>query len=182
MPAEAYYGVHTARALTNFAITGMRIGDYPELIIALASVKQAAAEANRELGLLPDSIADPVVAACREIREGRLHDQFVVDVIQGGAGTSTNMNANEVIANRALEILGRPRGDYAVIHPNDHVNMSQSTNDVVPTALKVAAQFAIRRLIEAMDVLRQAFAEKAHEFVDVGGEVHRQPRPIQHAH
>ncbi|MBV9922605.1 MAG: aspartate ammonia-lyase, partial [Pseudonocardia sp.] len=166
VPADAYYGVHTARALTNFAITGMRIGDYPELIIALASVKQAAAEANRELGLLPDAIADPIVAACREIREGRLHDQFVVDVIQGGAGTSTNMNANEVIANRALELLGRPRGEYTAIHPLDHVNASQSTNDVYPTAVKLALHLAAERLLEGMDELRLAFDAKAAEFTD----------------
>jgi aspartate ammonia-lyase len=167
VPADAYYGVHTARALTNFAITGMRIGDYPELIIALASVKQAAAEANRELGLLPDAIADPIVAACREIREGRLHDQFVVDVIQGGAGTSTNMNANEVIANRALEFVGRPRGEYTAIHPLDHVNASQSTNDVYPTAVKLALHLAAERLLEAMDELRLAFDAKAAEFTDI---------------
>jgi aspartate ammonia-lyase len=167
VPAEAYYGVHTARALTNFAITGVRIGDYPELIIALASVKQAAAEANRELGLLPDPIADPVIAACREIREGRLHDQFVVDVIQGGAGTSTNMNANEVIANRALELVGRPRGEYTTIHPLDHINASQSTNDVYPTAVKLALHLAAERLLEAMDELRLAFDAKAVEFTDI---------------
>jgi aspartate ammonia-lyase len=167
VPADAYYGVHTARALTNFAITGVRIGNYPKLIIALASVKQAAAEANRELGLLPDAIANPIVAACREIREGRLHDQFVVDVIQGGAGTSTNMNANEVIANRALELVGRRRGEYTAVHPLDHVNASQSTNDVYPTAVKLALHLAAERLLEAMDELRLAFEAKAAEFTDI---------------
>ena len=167
MPASAYYGVHTARALTNFAITGTRIGDYPELIVALAAVKQAAAQANHDLGLLPDPIADAIVAVCREIRDGRLHDQFVVDVIQGGAGTSTNMNANEVIANRALELLGHPRGEYSIIHPLDHVNASQSTNDVYPTAVKLALHLAAQRLLEAMGELRLAFQAKADEFADI---------------
>ena len=167
VPAEAYYGVHTARALRNFAISSTRIGDFPEVVVALAAVKQAAAEANHELGLLPDPVADAIVATCREIREGRWHDQFVVDVIQGGAGTSTNMNANEVIANRALELLGRPRGDYAVVHPLDHVNASQSTNDVYPTAVKLALHLSVARLLTAMDELRRAFVEKAEEFRDV---------------
>ena len=167
VPASAYYGVHTARALTNFAISGMRIGEYPELVVALAAVKQAAAEANHALGLLPDHVARAIVAACREIRNGGLHDEFVVDVIQGGAGTSTNMNANEVIANRALELLGRSRGEYAVVHPLDHVNASQSTNDVYPTAVKLALHLAVERLLEAMDDLRLAFQAKADEFTDV---------------
>jgi aspartate ammonia-lyase len=159
--------VHTARALNNFAITGMRIGDYPELIVALAAVKQAAAQANRDLGLLPNPIADAVVQACREIGNGRLHDEFVVDVIQGGAGTSTNMNANEVIANRALELTGRGRGEYTAIHPLDHVNASQSTNDVYPTAVKLALHLAAQGLLEAMDELRLAFQAKSEEFDDI---------------
>ncbi|HEY0813087.1 MAG TPA: aspartate ammonia-lyase [Pseudonocardia sp.] len=167
VPAEAYYGVHTARALRNFAISSTRIGDLPEVVVALAMVKQAAAEANRELGLLPDRVADAIVGACQELRQGRWHDQFVVDVIQGGAGTSTNMNANEVIANRALELLGHERGEYAVVHPLDHVNASQSTNDVYPTAVKLALHLAVARLLERMDELRHAFAAKAEEFVDV---------------
>ena len=148
MPAAAYYGVHTLRAVENFPITGTPIAIYPDLIAALACIKQAAARANQELGLLDGERADAIVAACREIRDGRLHDQFVVDVIQGGAGTSTNMNANEVIANRALELLGHAKGDYQHLHPNDHVNLSQSTNDVYPTALKIAAHFGILRLID----------------------------------
>src|SRR5690606_35648893 len=135
VPAHAYYGIHTLRAVENFPITGIPISFYPELIYSLACVKQAAALANRDLDLLDDETANAIVRACQEIRSGKLHDQFVVDSIQGGAGTSTNMNANEVIANRALELLGRPRGDYAVVHPNDHVNLGQSTNDVYPTAL-----------------------------------------------
>src|SRR5262245_29489970 len=129
VPAGAYYVVHTARALENFPISGIALSTYPEFVNALAVVKQAAAAANRELGLLDGERADAITTACAEIRSGRLHDQFVVDVIQGGAGTSTNMNANEVIANRALEILGCPRGDYERLHPLDHVNLSQSTND-----------------------------------------------------
>ena len=133
-------------------------------MIALAAVKQAAAEANAELGLLSPVLRDAIVAACVEIREGRLHDQFVVDVIQGGAGTSTNMNANEVICNRALELLGCRRGEYAYLHPNEHVNLAQSTNDVYPTALRIATFFAIEHLLEAMKSLHAAFDEKAGEF------------------
>ncbi|MGH8759479.1 MAG: aspartate ammonia-lyase [Burkholderiales bacterium] len=164
MPAEAYYGVHTLRAKENFHITGTTISAYPELLVALASVKQAAAEANTELGLLPEAKRNAIVAACEEIRQGALHDQFVVDVIQGGAGTSTNMNANEVICNRALEILGRERGEYQYLHPNEDVNMAQSTNDVYPTAIRIATCFAIDRLLGAMDRLRGEFGAKAIEF------------------
>ncbi|WP_354685082.1 aspartate ammonia-lyase [Cupriavidus necator] len=164
VPADAYYGVHTLRAVENFQISGTPISAYPNLILALAAVKQAAAEANAELGLLPADLKDAIIAACREVREGRLHEQFVVDIIQGGAGTSTNMNANEVICNRALEILGHQRGEYAYLHPNEHVNMAQSTNDVYPTALRIATFFAIGHLLEAMEVLRAAFADKAVEF------------------
>lgn len=132
IPAEAYFGVHTLRATENFPITGTPIKCYPDLIVAFASVKQAAARANAELGLLDLDIAAAIEAACIEIRSGDLHDEFVVDAIQGGAGTSANMNANEVIANRALEHLGRQRGEYSTVHPLEHVNMSQSTNDVYP--------------------------------------------------
>ncbi|MDX1873777.1 aspartate ammonia-lyase [Mycolicibacterium sp. 120266] len=164
VPDAAYYGVHTARALENFPITGTPISRYPELIVALACVKLAAAQANQRLGLLGAERADAIVAACTEIKSGKLHDQFVVDVIQGGAGTSTNMNANEVIANRALELLGRRRGDYRHLHPLEHVNLGQSTNDVYPTALKVALQFAVHRLQLAMAELVSAFADKAVEF------------------
>jgi len=167
VPAYAYYGVHTARALTNFAISGTRIGDLPELVTALACVKQACAETNRDLGLLSEPVAAAIVGACRDIRGGRFHDQFVVDLIQGGAGTSTNMNANEVIANRGLELLDRPRGDYAALHPVDHVNASQSTNDVYPTAVKLALHAAIARLLAAMNELRLEFADKGDEFVDI---------------
>ncbi len=167
VPAAAYYGVHTLRALENFAITGMPISIYPDLVIALACVKQAAALANNELHLLDDVKGQAIVTACEEIRGGRLLEEFVVDVIQGGAGTSTNMNANEVIANRALELMGRERGDYRHLHPVEDVNMSQSTNDVYPTAVKVALHFAIHRLTAAMAGLREAFAAKAQEFAGV---------------
>jgi len=167
VPVDAYYGVHTLRALENFPITGTPISIYPDLINALASIKQAAAQANQALGMLDAERARFIVQACEEIRNGSLHDQFVVDVIQGGAGTSTNMNANEVIANRALELMGRARGDYDAVHPIEHVNMSQSTNDVYPTALKLATWFGILHLIEAMDALRAAFADKAETFADV---------------
>ncbi len=167
VPCTAYYGVHTLRALENFPITGISIAVYPDLIRALAQIKKAAAQANQQLGLLDATRADAIVTACREVIDGKLHDQFVVDVIQGGAGTSTNMNANEVIANRALEILGKQRGDYKALHPNEHVNMSQSTNDVYPTALKLATYVGIFRLVEAMAYLRKAFERKADEFADV---------------
>jgi aspartate ammonia-lyase len=167
VPSAAFYGVHTVRAVENFPISGTLISVYPDLINALASVKKAAALANHDLDLLDAERTRAITSACDEISGGALHDEFVVDVIQGGAGTSTNMNANEVIANRALEIMGRARGDYAYLHPNEHLNLSQSTNDVVPTALKIASWFAIHRLIEAMDLLRVAFDSKAGEFEDV---------------
>jgi aspartate ammonia-lyase len=164
VPAEAYYGVHTLRAVENFPITGMRISHYPDLIAALAVIKQAAALANRELGILDVARTDAIAAACEELRAGKLHDQFVVDVIQGGAGTSTNMNANEVIANRALELMGKHRGDYDALHPNEHVNLCQSTNDVYPTAVKLALIMGIGRLCASMANLRGAFEKKAEEF------------------
>jgi aspartate ammonia-lyase len=167
LSVDLYYGVQTLRATENFPITGIPISQYPYFVHALAAVKEAAAQANAELGLIPPEIADAIVRACREIRDGRLHEQFVVDVVQGGAGTSTNMNANEVIANRALELLGRRKGDYDWVHPNNHVNLSQSTNDVYPTALKIAGNWAIRDLVVALGELRGAFAAKAAEFADV---------------
>ncbi len=167
VPADAKYGLQTLRAVENFPITGIPIAQYPQLINGLAAVKEAAAEANRELGLLDEEIADAIIRAAREVRGGRLHGEFVVDVIQGGAGTSTNMNANEVIANRALELLGRSRGDYDVVHPNNHVNLSQSTNDAYPTALKIAAIWSLRDLEQAVGALRDAFLAKGDEFADI---------------
>jgi len=167
VPADAYYGVHTLRAMENFPITGTSISIYPDLVAALACVKQAAAIANRELGLLAGARADAIVRACEEVRGGALLEEFVVDVIQGGAGTSTNMNANEVIANRALELLGAKKGDYARLHPLDHVNLSQSTNDVYPTAVKLALQFGIRNLCLELGFLRKEFEAKSQAFSDV---------------
>jgi aspartate ammonia-lyase len=167
VPADVYYGVHTLRALENFPITGTSIRTYPGLINALAFVKEACALANKQLGHLDKKRADAIIQACQEIRAGKLHEHFVVDVIQGGAGTSTNMNANEVIANRALEILGFERGNYKELHPLEHVNMSQSTNDVYPTSVKVALHFEIDNLVAAMDVLHDDFDKKAMEFANI---------------
>jgi aspartate ammonia-lyase len=167
VPVGAYYGIHTLRALENFPISGTPISIYPEFIHALACVKQAAAHANQDLGLLDEQHASAIMQACREIRGGDLHQEFVVDVIQGGAGTSSNMNANEVIANRGLEILGHRKGEYQYLHPLDHVNLSQSTNDVYPTAINVALRFGIDRLLAAMATLRREFEAKAAEFADV---------------
>ena len=167
VPADAYYGIHTVRALENFPISGVPISTHRDLVVALAACKQAAALANRDLGRLPADKAEAIVAACEDIRSGRLHDQFVVDVVQGGAGTSTNMNANEVIANRALELLGHGRGRYDHLHPLEDVNLSQSTNDVYPTAVKVALHLSVARLAEAMTILRTAFEAKSVEFADV---------------
>ena len=167
VPADAYWGVHTLRAIENFPITGQTISSYAELINALALIKQAAALANHDLGLLDQRRTDAIVGACEDIRAGRWHEQFVVDVIQGGAGTSTNMNANEVIANLALERLGHAKGEYQYLHPNEHVNLGQSTNDVYPTALRLATWTGVQRLVGAMATLRDAFAAKADEFKDV---------------
>ena len=167
VPVNAYWGVHTARAVDNFPISGVPIGHYRSLIRALAIVKQATAQANFELGELTSEINDAISKACLEVAEGKFDNEFVVDAIQGGAGTSTNMNANEVIANRAIEILGGTKGDYDVVHPLNHVNKSQSTNDVYPTALKLALIFEINELLKAMAHLQDAFQGKANEFKDV---------------
>lgn len=167
IPAAAYWGIQTLRAVENFPITGTAISAYPQLVRALAQVKHAAVLANFDLGLIEGAKKDAIAQACQDIQEGLLHDQFVVDVIQGGAGTSTNMNANEVIANRALEHLGLNKGEYAMIHPNGDVNMGQSTNDVYPTAIKVATIQGAHELLSAMAYLREALARKAAEFEDV---------------
>ena len=167
VPADVYYGIQTQRAIFNFPITGIPISSTPQAIWSLAAVKKAAALANKELGMIDDSVADAICAACDEIMNGKFHDQFVVDVIQGGAGTSTNMNANEVIANRALELLGKTKGEYSYCHPNDHVNLSQSTNDVYPTAGRIALIIRLRDLIHAMEILKHEFELKEHEFADV---------------
>ncbi|MFK0074180.1 aspartate ammonia-lyase [Arthrobacter woluwensis] len=164
VPQNAYWGVHTLRAVENFPITGQRLSSNPHLIHALAAVKLAASRANRELGLLDPEKGAAIEAACLDIMAGQLDDQFVVDVIQGGAGTSSNMNANEVIANRGLEILGFPRGDYAHLHPNDDVNLCQSTNDVYPTAVRIATARGIEGLLSALEELQEAFRVKSAEF------------------
>jgi len=167
LPGQAYYGVQTLRAVENFAISGITLSQFDDLIAALAYVKKAAALANTELGVLAADKAAAIVAACDEVAAGRLRDQFVVDMFQGGAGTSTNMNANEVIANRALEIMGHRRGDYRYLHPNDDVNRSQSTNDAYPTAIKIGVYLSMQRTLSAMGELKAALAAKAVEFVDV---------------
>lgn len=167
IPADCYYGIQTQRALDNFVISGVSISATPSMIKSLAFVKKAAAMANMDLGLLPTSIGKAICSACDDIIRGELHNHFVVDVFQGGAGTSTNMNANEVIANRALELMGHDKGDYQHCHPNNHVNCSQSTNDVYPTAFRIALHFLIKKLIRRMTVLQQAFANKGLEFSDV---------------
>src|SRR5215469_8988344 len=167
IPADAYWGINVGRALENFAISGRPISVYPDLIFGYACVKQAAARANAEIGVLDGKRAELIDRACEEIKEGKLHEQFVVDVMQGGAGTSTNMNANEVIANRGLELGGFSKGDYQHLDPNDHVNRSQSTNDTYPTALKIGLCPAIERLLAELDLLARAFREKAREFAGI---------------
>ncbi len=167
VPYEFYYGIQSLRAVENFGITGISLAHYPQLIVGLAMVKQAAARANAELGLLDSRIADATDRACSEIINGKWHTHFVVDMIQGGAGTSTNMNANEVIANRALELMGYERGQYEHCHPNNHVNMSQSTNDAYPSGLKVALIFSNQRLVSVLRELADAMRAKGVEFADV---------------
>ncbi|MBX3068205.1 MAG: aspartate ammonia-lyase [Cryobacterium sp.] len=167
IPADAYWGIHTERARENFPITRRPISVYPDLIRALAMVKQAAARANKELGTIEPEKARVIDQACQEIIDGKLHDQFVVGVIQGGAGTSTNMNTNEVIANRGLEIMGHEFGDYVHLHPIDDVNRSQSTNDVYPTAIKLAMVLGTKRLLAEHHKLSEAFLRKGTEFAQV---------------
>jgi len=167
VPADAYFGVQTARALENFRITDVPISLYPDFIAALAMVKVAAAKANRDCGVVGEQICNAIVAAAGEVIQGKLLEQFAVDVIQGGAGTSTNMNANEVIANRALELMGYAKGDYQHCRPNDDLNASQSTNDVYPTSLKLAMLISNRRLTAEPKQLVAAFRAKGKEFADL---------------
>lgn len=167
VPYEFYYGVQTLRGLENFNISGVSLSFYPLLIEALAMVKMAATKANYDLGLLSKPVADAIIYACNEIMHGKFHTHFVVDMIQGGAGTSTNMNANEVIANRALELLGYEKGDYKFCHPNNHVNLSQSTNDAYPTAVKIAIINSNKKLVEVLKSLIESFHNKANEFKNV---------------
>jgi len=167
VPEGKYYGIQTLRALENFNISGQAINTFPNIVIALGIVKMAAAKANYDLGLLSKPVADAIVEACNEIINGKLHTNFVVDMIQGGAGTSTNMNANEVIANRALELLDREKGDYKYCHPNNHVNLSQSTNDAYPTAIKLAIIRANKSLIFVLKELITSFRNKGKEFSQI---------------
>jgi aspartate ammonia-lyase len=162
VPADAYYGPQTARAVENFPISGLRLPR--EMVEAMAAIKWAAAETHASLGLLDRRVAEAIVSAAREVRDGKLADQFVVDVFQAGAGTSFHMNVNEVVANRAIEILGGTRGEYALVHPNDHVNMGQSTNDVIPTAMRLAALPLVTALADEVARLSDALAAKAREF------------------
>ncbi len=166
VPANAYYGVQTQRGINNYKISNTKMSDYPDFIIAIAYVKLAAAEANRELGQLDDKVADAMAQACREIIDGKLHENFPVDMIQGGAGTSVNMNANEVIANRALEIMGYAKGDYKYCSPNDHANCAQSTNDAYPTAIRYAFIRMNKHLVASLQSLIDTFRVKAEEFKD----------------
>ena len=167
VPADAYYGVQTQRALNNYKISTTRMCDYPEYIIAMAYVKMAAAAANTELGVLPKEIGDAIVAACREIVDGKFHDQFPVDMMQGGAGTSVNMNANEVIANRALELMGHRKGEYQYCSPNDHVNCAQSTNDAYPSAFRYTFVRMNKHVEKALGDLIASFRAKGEEFKDI---------------
>lgn len=162
VPINAYYGVQTMRAVENFPITGYKIDE--ALIRAMAMVKKASAYANAEIGQLDKNAANAIMAAADEVLEGKLHDQFIVDPIQGGAGTSINMNTNEVLANRALEIMGEVKGNYKVISPNSHVNMAQSTNDAFPTAIHLSTLMTLESLIKVMDELHNEFMKKANEF------------------
>jgi aspartate ammonia-lyase len=168
VPKDAYYGIQTLRAMENFQdITGVSISHFSYLINALVMVKSASAQANQSLGLLDGKKADAIVYACQKVLAGSLHEQFTVDVIQGGAGTSTNMNANEVIANLGLEYLGFKKGEYQYLHPNNDVNQSQSTNDVYPTAVRLAIVTASQELISSIDSLQKSLAKKADEFAEV---------------
>ncbi|GAE44682.1 aspartate ammonia-lyase [Mesobacillus boroniphilus JCM 21738] len=160
--ADAYYGIQTLRAVENFPITGYRI--HSELIKAMAMVKKAAALANMETGRLYGGLGEVIVKAADEIIQGQWHEQFIVDPIQGGAGTSINMNTNEVIANRALELLGEQKGDYFTLSPNSHVNMAQSTNDAFPTAMHISVLSLLDKLLDTMQVMRDVFSQKAREF------------------
>ena len=167
IPDNAYYGIQTLRAVENFSISGIKLSLYPQLITSFAQVKTAAARANRNLGLLPDNVYKAIEKACDEVRTGAFNGEFIIDMVQGGAGTSTNMNANEVIANRALELLGHKKGEYTHCHPNNHVNLSQSTNDAYPTAVKIALYAGNKKLTAELSTLISAMHAKAKEFANV---------------
>jgi aspartate ammonia-lyase len=174
IPADVYYGIQTARAVENYPISGMRA--HPTLIRAFGMVKQAAAEANRELGLVDAKIAGAIIKAAKEVQQGKWDKEFVVDVFQAGAGVSFHMNSNEVIANRAVEILGGALGDYSLVHPNDHVNYGQSTNDVFPTGMRLATLLELEKLYPVLDALIAALEKKAKEFQGIlkSGRTHMQ--------
>lgn len=167
IPVEYYFGVQTMRGVENFDISHVRLSSFRELIEGFAMVKEAAALANHDLGMLSDEKTKAIVEACKDVKAGKLDKQFVVDMVQGGAGTSTNMNANEVIANRALEIMGHPFGDYKYCHPNNDVNMSQSTNDAYPTAVKLALLLSNKKLVASLKQLIASFRAKGEEFANV---------------
>jgi len=167
IPGDAYYGVHALRAMENFRISGVPISHYPDLIRAFAMVKLAAARANVEVGALDPAILPPVERACEELIEGKLHDEFAIDVFQGGAGTSTNMCANEVIANRALEIMGKEKGQYKFCDPHDHINLAQSTNDAYPSSLHLGIALLNTKLIAEMRLLVTSFLRKGDEFKEI---------------
>ncbi len=167
VPEEALFGIQTLRGIENFSISHVRIYHFPHFIKGLAIAKMGAALANHEIGLMPENIKNAIVQACQELIDGKYHEHFPVDMIQGGAGTSTNMNANEVIANRALEILGKKHGDYEFCHPNNHVNMSQSTNDAYPTAVHFALYYTHLELVETLKTFIAALEKKAYEFSGV---------------
>jgi len=167
VPANAYYGVQTQRAIENFKISGQKLSSYPQMINALAAVKKAAAKTNYELGLLDEILYLAIAETCDEIISGSLHEEFPIDMIQGGAGTSVNMNANEVIANRVIEKLGHQKGEYSYCSPNDHINLSQSTNDAYPTALKMALLAMNADLVKKLVKIVEAFREKGKEFSSV---------------
>ena len=167
VPAQVYYGVQTQRAMENFSISGISVSNFDHFISGLAMTKKAAAQANSELGALDKDKADIICTVCDELLDGKLHENFTVDMFQGGAGTSTNMNANEVIANRGLELMGYNKGEYEHLHPNDHVNRAQSTNDAYPTSIKLATLLSHRDLARAMGELKKALEVKAEEFSDV---------------
>ena len=164
VPVDAYYGCQTYRSVDSYQITGIPISNCPSLIKALAQVKKASARANNRLGLLPDDKTEAIIAACDEVIGGALHSEFVVDCVQGGAGTSTNMNANEVICNRALELMGHKKAEYQYLHPNNDVNMSQSTNDVYPTAFRVALVYELKLMRAGMHHLKEELSKKGKEF------------------
>src|SRR5258707_2408718 len=174
IPADVYYGIQTARAVENYPISGMRA--HPSLICAIGMVKRAAAEANKGLGLVDSKRADAIMAAAQEVIDRKWNPQFVVDVFQAGAGVSFHMNSNEVIANRAVELLGGKLGDYTIVHPNDHVNYGQSTNDVFPTSMRLATLLELEKLYPVLDSLAAAFAAKGKEFHNImkSGRTHMQ--------